>query len=106
MGSYRDVIDRMDFTCLMAYHDDWHVAADVIRDELEYAEEVRKPLTVALLVSGSDHIMEIPNHMTFEEEGYEALNMAIGNLENTYRSFAGFDEVSIFIYEYYKDLKP
>ena len=73
---------------------------------MRYADETGKAVALALLVSGPDHLFEVPDHMTFLQEGRGALREAVERLEETFSSFSSFREVTIFIYEFYQGLGP
>ena len=63
------------------------------------------PLILGLLVSGPDPIYTPHNNETFIKEGVDAVNRAIDKVKDELKSTSTFNEISIFIYEFYKDLK-
>jgi len=103
--SFRAVMDRMDYVWIMSYHDDWNVTSKAVRDELEYAEELGRPVVIGLCVISADHDGKFPDDQTFHEEGLGALENAMTQLRNEFQDVSTFRELSIFVYDSYKDLR-
>ena len=106
LGSYRDVIDRMDFTWIMAYRDKGQDIVNAVKDEIDYANKMGKPTAIGFPVYGFILNYQPQDRETFMEEGIAALDTAIIKNKSIFQSANSFKEVSFFIYEFYKDLVP
>jgi len=105
-ANFRDVMDRVDFVWVMNYYDTPDKLDQMAKDEIAYAGRIGKPIVIGLNVIEQDSSLDVGGANTFWDDGQRALENVIRSFENKYRDAPQFNEVSIFTYAYYKNLKP
>ena len=106
VADYRDVIDRVDFVWVMNYYDTVEMLDKMAKNEIAYAGWSGKPIVIGLNVIEPDSSLDVAGSNTFWDDGRQSLEKIIGLFEKKHRHVPGFNEVSIFSYAYYKNLKP
>lgn len=99
-------MDRVDFVWVMNYYDTPEVLDKMARDEIAYAGQIGKPIVIGVNVIEQDSSLEVGGVNTFWDDGRNALERVIGLFENQYRDAPQFNELSLFAYAYYRNLKP
>lgn len=105
-ANFSDVMDRVDFVWVMNYYDTVETLDKMARDEIAYASEIGKPIVIGLNVIGQDPTLHVSDGNTFWDDGRDALERVIRAFEKKYHSAMRFNEISIFSYAYYRNLKP
>ena len=104
--SYRDVMDRVDFTWLMCYRDTKEVIVKMSQDEIRYAAKAQKPVVLGLCVNQPKQDLGVTKYNTFWNEGVAALEKTIGSVREHYSDVHQLGEISIFSYIHYKEMQP
>ena len=105
-ANFLDVMDRVDFIWVMNYYDTPEVLDKMAKDEIAYAWQIGKPIVIGVNVIEQDSSLDVAGVNTFWDDGQGTLESVIGSFEKKYRDASQFNEVSIFSYAYYKNLKP
>lgn len=103
-GSYKDVMERVDYTIFMAYYDDWQKIVKMSQEEIEFAHKNKKDCVIALGAYGKCELETPKDSDTFMEEGIEALNLAQEKIINHFSANSQPHEISIFHYDFYKKI--
>lgn len=102
-GDVNDFLKFVDFVILMDYSDDVRLLKKFAREEIVAA---RRPRSVVICLKTRSN--PLPGRdgrgpeTTFHEEGWEALQRAISELEKEFRRFPAFRAIGIFEYESYR----
>ncbi|MCA0982855.1 amidase [Halobacillus yeomjeoni] len=99
------VMEHTDAVTIMAYRDKAEGSngiIKVVRSEIEYAEKLKKPITIAVETKQSTEY----DHVSFHEEGQRIMMKELKKVEKEYRSFDSFRGMAIHSYDHWMEMKP
>lgn len=100
---YKQIIDKWDYVAIMAYRDivtGTNSVSDIVQNEINYP-------TSPKIIIGLETTNVSPDNITFYQEGFIAVEIAISQIESLYDNYSSFKGVAIHDYaQWEKFLMP